>query len=182
MRWELNSGLRITNQVYYVPSAKNPFYLAYIYMLSRYYSLRQDFSTKSFHEAGHFCRTGSWKSPWEPTSREEKKRRVSEGTIVVRAYWRLSRMHDQFPVWKYERRTFLLSPASLAFVKYARYVTTRYLCRTMRPFLCDWPTSAYIIARLSTATQTPDIRPLLDSKPRPFNTIFMEESHASPEP
>lgn len=75
------------------------------------------------------------------------------------------------------------SRAHPALVKYARDIvalSVSYNEALLMRLDCAWPTSACIIAATIKRHADADIRPLLDSKPRPFNTIFMEELHAKP--
>lgn len=115
-------------------------------------SFRRVFFMK-FCEAVHFCRAEGWKSPWE---RGGETSRIGR-TVVVRMYWHLSRMYDQFPVT--ERWT-LHIPSSRTPRKiraWRRRHRDIYAIQWGPSSAVSraWPTSACIIARLSTGTQTP---------------------------
>lgn len=117
--YEVRIKLRIScisNQVLLRAFCEKSFYLFVIldvYTLSDIsLSFRRVFFMK-FCEAVHFCRAGGWKSPWE---REGETSRIGR-TVVVRMYWRLSRMYDHFQLRKDGHCTSLpLAPL----VKYVR--------------------------------------------------------------
>lgn len=113
------------NQVHCVPPAKNPF-IWHIYVIQ--------ILVWVFH--GTFPRGVPWSRPLLSNRQLEKSVRTNESqrgeTSCIgrdgrcsRALTSLSRMHDQFPVRKYERYTFL--PLSLHISRarkiHARYVT-----------------------------------------------------------
>lgn len=114
IRIKLRTSSNIDNQVYSVSSSARNLFTCLWFLA---YMRCPDFSQS-------FLREVSWSSPLLSKRRPEKSARTNdsqgtsqgvetsciENTVVVRMYWCLSRMHDQFPVRKDERCAYLPLP------------------------------------------------------------------------